>query len=296
MSSVKRKGLGRGLDALLGNSSRSVDTDGAPVIMPLSQMRPGKYQPRTRMDEGSLAELSESIRQQGIMQPILVRPIDDGLYEIIAGERRFRAATMAGLESVPVLVRHVPDESALVMALIENIQREDLSALEEAVGIKRLIDEFGMTHEQAAESLGRSRSGITNLLRLLNLTPAVQELLAAGDLEMGHARALLPLPGAQQVMAAQRIVQQRLSVREAEKLVQREQATQSDADQPKADKAKEAKSRDVLDLEEKLSDTLAMPVEIESGRKGAGQLVIRYSSLDQLDGLLARLLPDGSDR
>src|SRR5512147_1437011 len=224
MVTKKPKGLGLGLEALLG--PKVADTppaqpgdDGAPRTLKLAQLQPGKYQPRTRMDEGSLYELAESIRSQGVMQPVLVRPVDGGRYEIIAGERRFRAAKLAGLGEVPVLVKPVADEAAAVMALIENIQREDLNPLEEAQGLKRLVDEFGLTHEQAAQAVGRSRSAASNLLRLLNLTEPVQQMLMAGDIDMGHARALLPLEGAQQILVAAEVVGKKLSVREAERLV-----------------------------------------------------------------------------
>jgi ParB family chromosome partitioning protein len=220
MVTKKQKGLGLGLEALLGPKVSDAPTagDSAPSTLKLELLQAGRYQPRTRMDEGSLYELAESIKSQGIMQPILVRPVAGGRYEIIAGERRFRAARLAGLGEVPVLVRQVPDEAAAVMALIENIQREDLNPLEEAQGLQRLIDEFKLTHEQAAQAVGRSRSAASNLLRLLNLAQPVQQMLIAGDLEMGHARALLSLPTAQQVMSAQTIVARKLSVREAEKL------------------------------------------------------------------------------
>ncbi len=232
MVTKKPKGLGLGLEALLGPRVKETGApavagaaaDTTPSALKLSQLQPGRYQPRTRMDEGSLYELAESIKAQGIMQPILVRPVGpaaDRRYEIIAGERRFRAAGLAGLDEVPVLVREVPDESAAAMALIENIQREDLNPLEEAQGLKRLTDEFGLTHEQAAQAVGRSRSAASNLLRLLNLAEPVQQMLMAGDIDMGHARALLPLEGAQQILQATEIASRKLSVREAEKLVAR---------------------------------------------------------------------------
>ena len=223
MVTKKPKGLGMGLEALLGpkvSETVAAESD-RPRTLALSQLRPGKYQPRTRMDEGSLYELAESIRSQGIMQPILVRPVGASGYEIIAGERRFRAARLAGLDEVPVLVKEVPDEAAAVMALIENIQRENLNPLEEAQGLQRLVTEFKLTHEQAAQAVGRSRSAATNLLRLLNLTPPVQQMLMAGDLDMGHARALLALESAPQILAANEIAARKLSVREAEKLVAR---------------------------------------------------------------------------
>jgi ParB family chromosome partitioning protein len=244
------------------------------------------------MDEGSLYELAESIKSQGVMQPILVRPVGSGRYEIIAGERRFRAAALAGLAEVPVLVRQVPDEAAAVMALIENIQREDLNPLEEAQGLHRLIGEFKLTHEQAAQAVGRSRSAATNLLRLMNLTPPVQHLLMAGDLDMGHARALLSLPAAEQVMSAQAIVAKKLSVREAEKLVARGGADSGRA--ASSPRAKPEKPRDLLRLEEQLSDHLTAAVEIRvQGGKGKraekGEVAISFGSLDELNGLLEKL-------
>ena len=291
VTSKKPKGLGLGLEALLGPKVSDAPTagDSAPSTLKLDLLQAGKYQPRTRMDEGSLYELAESIKSQGIMQPILVRPVAAGRYEIIAGERRFRAARLAGLNEVPVLVRQVPDESAAVMALIENIQREDLNPLEEAQGLQRLIDEFKLTHEQAAQAVGRSRSAASNLLRLLNLSPPVQQMLVAGDLEMGHARALLPLPAAQQVMSAQTIVARKLSVREAEKLAsQGGQGRQSSLIRTKKDKP-----RDLVRLEEQLSDHLTAAVEIRvlkhTKRGQQGEVAIAFGSLDELNGLLEKL-------
>jgi ParB family chromosome partitioning protein len=253
--------------------------------MPIGQLQAGKYQPRTRMDESSLAELAESIRSQGVMQPILVRTVGGGRYEIIAGERRFRASQLAGLDAVPVIVRKIADEAALVMALIENIQREDLNPLEEAHGLSRLIKEFGLTHEQAAEAVGKSRSAITNLLRLLGLASAVQTMLLAGDLEMGHARALLALPAADQVTAAHEVINRRLSVRETERLV-----AQRLSDVEKTGKRNKAlaESADVLRLQDRLSDWMAANVRIKSNAKGAGQIAIDFGSLDELDSILAR--------
>lgn len=280
---IKMKGLGRGLDALLAGSGDQPKDEQRQL--PVDRLRPGKYQPRTRMDEASLAELAASIKAQGIMQPILVRVVDPvpgaERYEIVAGERRWRAAQLAGLEEVPVLVRSIPDEQALAMALIENIQRENLNPLEEALGLQRLIDEFGLTHQQAADAVGRSRPAASNLLRLLQLSQPVQELLMDGKLDMGHARALLPLTGGQQVQLAQNIVQKRLSVREAEQSVQR-------LLKPPAVR-KPAPDRDLLRLEEELSDHLGATVSIRSNRKGAGRLSIDFGSLDQLDALLERL-------
>ena len=278
-----------GLEALLGpKAPDSTPDDSAPSSLPLSQLRAGRYQPRTRMDEGSLYELAESIKNQGVMQPILVRPLSEGGYEIIAGERRFRAARLAGLERVPVLVKVVADEAAAVMALIENIQRENLNPLEEAQGLQRLVTEFKLTHEQAAQAVGRSRSAASNLLRLLNLAEPVQQMLLAGDLDMGHARALLALPAAQQVMAAQEVVARKLSVRQAEALVARSARSETDA-VPVA----KAKSRDILRLEERLSDLLAAQVEIRVKRRTRrgeqGEVAIQFGSLEELDGLLEKL-------
>jgi len=281
--SKRPKGLGRGLDALLGGES-SASADGTPQTLSIDRLRPGRYQPRTRMDAGALAELAESIRLQGVMQPILVRPVDGGVYEIIAGERRYRASQMAGLSDVPVLVKDVPDEAALAMALIENIQREDLNPLEEAQGVQRLIREFGFTHERAAQAIGRSRSATTNLLRLLNLASAVQEMLLGGQLDMGHARALLAVDSAQQVQFGHQIVLKGLSVREAETLVARAQRDRSGARS-----AAPGRSRDVERIEEELADALGAVVHLSADGKGRGKLLIRFSTLDQLDGIVARL-------
>ena len=292
MVTKKRSGLGLGLEALLGPTAPETPAaEGPPSVPPLSALRPGAYQPRTRMDEGSLYELAQSIRSQGVMQPILVRPVaEPGRYEIIAGERRFRAAQLAGLDEVPVLVKPVADEAAAVMALIENIQREDLNPLEEAQGLQRLVRDFGLTHEQAAQAVGRSRSAASNLLRLLNLAEAVQQMLMAGDIEMGHARALLALPAAEQVMAAQAVVARKLNVREAERLVARQaQAAQAQA-APAKPRAGD-KPRDIARLEERLSDALTAPVEIRlrKGRAGHGEIAIPFGSLDELDALLDKL-------
>ena len=292
MVTKKPKGLGLGLEALLGPKvSEAAPTDASPRVLPLAALGAGKYQPRTRMDEGSLYELAESIRSQGVMQPILVRPLaEPGRYEIIAGERRFRAANLAGLAEVPVLVKVVADEAAAVMALIENIQREDLNPLEEAQGLQRLVNEFQLTHEQAAQAVGRSRSAASNLLRLLNLAEPVQQLLLAGDLDMGHARALLALPAARQVMAAQEIVARKLSVREAEALVKR--ATREDGAAPKKGAAR-PRPRDLARLEERLADRLTAAVEIRvkrrTARGEAGEIAIRFGSLEELNGLLDKL-------
>src|SRR5512141_2183608 len=303
MVTKKPKGLGRGLEALLGPTAASSAADasasnpGLPASLLLTDMMPGAYQPRTRMDEGALYELAESIKAQGIMQPILVRRVAQGehagKYEIIAGERRYRAAKLAGLDSVPVLVRDVPDESAAAMALIENIQREDLNPLEEAQGLQRLVKEFGLTHEQAAQAVGRSRSAASNLLRLLNLAEPVQTMLMAGDIDMGHARALLALERAAQITAANRISAKKLSVREAESLVKRIGAEFNlTSPKPKAEK-----SRDLRRVEEELSDLLTAEVEVRvkkrvkrNGRlEEMGEVAIQFGSLEELNGLIDRL-------
>ena len=278
------KGLGRGLDALLSGSDKPHGDDQR--NLPVERLKPGKYQPRTHMDETSLAELAESIKEQGLMQPILVRAVDSTpgaeRYEIVAGERRWRASQLAGLSEVPVLIRNIPDEQALAMALIENIQRENLNPLEEAQGLQRLIDEFGLTHQQAADAVGRSRPAASNLLRLLQLTAPVQELLMTGQLDMGHARALLPIASGQQLGLAQRIVQKGLSVRETERLVQQL------INPPKTLPEKNV-DRDLLRLQEELSDGLGANVAIRTNKKGVGKLTIEFNDLDQLDGLIFRL-------
>jgi ParB family transcriptional regulator, chromosome partitioning protein len=292
------KGLGMGLDALLGPRvseapSTAPRDDGEPSVLKLVALQPGRYQPRTRMDEGSLYELAESIKSQGIMQPVLVRPLGAGRYEIIAGERRFRAAKLAGLDEVPVLVKAVADEAAAVMALIENIQREDLNPLEEAQGIKRLVDEFQLTHEQAAQAVGRSRSAASNLLRLLNLTQPVQQMLMAGDIEMGHARALLALDAAQQILSASEVSAKKLSVRDTEKLVARTLGATSANGSTPTPRAKPEKSRDITRLEEALADKLTAQVDIRVQRKTKwgeqGEVAIAFGSLDELNGLLDKL-------
>ena len=322
MVTKKPKGLGRGLEALLGPKLQAAGEGEAaladqPGTLALTDLVPGVYQPRTRMDEGALYELAESIKAQGIMQPILVRRLEDtdgerrlaqwqqqqGLdarprgprpvYEIIAGERRFRAARLAGLESVPVLVRDVPDEAAAAMALIENIQREDLNPLEEAQGLQRLIREFGLTHDLAAQAVGRSRSAASNLLRLLNLTEPVQTMLMAGDIDMGHARALLALDKAAQITAANQVAARKLSVRETERLVKKLGAEFALTPlKPKKDK-----SRDIRRVEEELSDLLAAEVEVRVKKRvkrhgraeEMGELAIQFGSLDELNGLIDRL-------
>ncbi len=289
---MKKKGLGRGLEALLGGQDAPpTESDArAPNVLPLAMLQAGKYQPRTRMDEGALAELAESIRKQGVMQPVLVRPVGDGRYEIIAGERRVRAATLAGLAEIPVLVRDVPDESAAVMALIENIQREDLNPFEEAQGVRRLIDEFHLTHEDAAAAIGRSRSATSNLLRLLNLAKPVQTMLLAGDVDMGHARALLAVDAATQITLANQIVAKRLSVREAERLVSKVGADFAlSASKNTRTRGKEERSTDLARLETELSDRLATRVTIHMRGKSRGQLAIDFENLDQLDGILGAI-------
>ena len=301
MATKKIKGLGRGLEALLGptanESVQLAESERPPATLNLDQMVAGIYQPRTRMDEGALYELAESIKAQGVMQPILVRLLasgeNAGKYEIIAGERRFRASKLAGLSEVPVLVRDVPDQAAAAMALIENMQREDLNPLEEAQGMQRLIKEFGLTHEQAAQSVGRSRSAASNLLRLLNLAEPVQTMLMAGDLDMGHARALLSLDRAAQITAANQIAAKKMSVREAESLVKKIGAEFSLATQ----KPKKEKARDLKRLEEELSDLLTAQVEIRvkkqvkrNGRvEQMGEIAIDFGSLDALNGLIEKL-------
>ena len=279
---IKPKGLGRGLDALLGG-----DEAGAPretlTKLPLNRIRPGKYQPRTKMDQEALAELASSIKSQGLMQPVLVRPVERDRYELIAGERRWRAAQMAGLDEVPALVREVPDDAALAMALIENIQRENLNPMEEAAGLQRLIDEFKMTHEQAAEAVGRSRSATTNLLRLLKLARPVQGMVMEGVIEMGHARALLPLHANAQRELAHEIETKGLSVREVERRVARLK------DATTAAPVKHPVSRDILRLEEALSDALGMTAHVQTSSKGSGKLTLNFASADELEGLLLRL-------
>jgi ParB family chromosome partitioning protein len=282
MTPPKLKGLGRGLDALLAANRDDDAEKGELQSLALKTLRPGKYQPRTRMDPGSLEELAASIKAQGIMQPILVRPMPGDAFEIIAGERRWRAAEIAGLDAVPCLVRDIPDDAALAMSLIENIQRENLNPLEEAGGIQRLVDEFGMSHQQAADAVGRSRPATTNLLRLLNLAQPVQELLMAGDIDMGHARALLPLDGASQILIANQVAAKQLSVRETEKLA-RHVLT------PRPPKIEYGPDQDLLRLEEEIADAIGATVRIRANRKGVGEVVIRFASLDQLDGLLGRL-------
>jgi ParB family chromosome partitioning protein len=278
---TRHKGLGRGLDALLGGGAKA-KTEDELARLPVAALRPGKYQPRTRMDEASLAELAESIRARGVIQPIVVRPVGEGRYEILAGERRWRAARMAGQEEVPALIREVPDEVALGIGLIENIQREDLNPIEEGNGLKRLIEEFKLTHEDVARAVGRSRAAVTNMLRLLELAPSVQEMVQEGKLDMGHARALLSLSRARQVETAELVAAKGLSVRETERLVQHA------ASAPRRKPASSLDS-DGRRLQEELSDSLGATVKLKPRRGGRGSVVIDYASLDELQGLIARL-------
>ncbi len=287
---MKKKGLGRGLEALLGEKSKPVQDDAPITRLPLSALQAGKYQPRQKMDSGPLQELAESIREQGVMQPLLVRAISAGKYEIIAGERRFRAATLAGLTEVPVLVTVADDKSAAAMALIENMQREDLNPLEESQGLARLIEEFGFTHEQAAKSVGKSRSAVSNLLRLSQLIKPVQAMLLAGDIDMGHARALLPLPGANQVALAQKIMAQGLSVREAERLavILTRAGGQTGPKLPKKAADYPAADPDLQRLSREIADLIGLNAEFKLKGKG-GELRIRFSKADELDALFKKL-------
>jgi len=286
MTTIKKKGLGRGLEALLGANDKASNNAGGVAMLQISQLQAGKYQPRKNMVDASLQELSESIKEQGIMQPLLVRSVASGKYEIIAGERRFRAATMAGLKEVPVLIKQANDQATAAMALIENMQREDLNALEEANGLARLIEEFGYTHDKAAQAVGKSRSAVSNLLRLIQLAKPVQLMLAKGEIDMGHARALLPLEAAAQVSLAQKIVIQKLSVREAEQM-----ATKLVLHKTQVGGSKKAKIKadpDLRQLQEKLSDQLNLAVEIKQKRRG-GEISIKFSQFDELDVFLKRL-------
>lgn len=280
---IRPKGLGRGLDALLGPDDGAAESVSELQTVAVARLQPGKYQPRSHMDEASLDELAASIREQGLMQPIIVRDVGNKRYEIIAGERRWRAAQKAGLKEVPVLIKSIPDQTALAWSLIENIQREDLNPLEEAQGLQRLVAEFSLTHEDVAKAVGRSRSAVTNLLRLLQLSQAVQNHLAEGRLEMGHARALLPLPEPQQALAAAQIIQKTLNVRDTEKLVQRMQKPMTAA------RKNVKKDGDTARLEEELAGKLGAKVQIDSDKKGRGKLIIHYPNLDVLDGILKRL-------
>ena len=281
---VKLKGLGRGLDALLANDVEVANAQSDSLAtLAVDKLQPGKYQPRTHMDQASLESLADSIRAQGIMQPIVVRLVANDQYEIIAGERRWRASQIAGLKEIPVIIKEIADDVALAMALIENIQRENLNPIEEANGIQRLINEFDMTHETAAQAVGRSRSAVTNLLRLQNLHAVVQEMLAETKLDMGHARALLSLDGAKQIAAAEQIVQNQLSVRASEQLVKK--LSSASATPTKVP----TKDRDVLRLQETLAQSLGAAVTIENSKNGSGTLKIRYASLDQLDEIISKI-------
>jgi ParB family chromosome partitioning protein len=282
---TRHKGLGRGLDALLGGAERKGRDEESLAQLAIASLRPGKYQPRTRMDEASLAQLADSIRARGVIQPIVARPVGEGQYEILAGERRWRAARMAGLERVPAVVREVPDEAALGIGLIENIQREDLNPIEEANGLKRLIEEFKLTHDEVAQAIGRSRAGVTNLLRLLELAASVQSMVQDGRIDMGHARALLALSKSRQVELAERVAQQGLSVRETERLVQEASAGPRPARAAAAHKL-DADSRR---LQEELAESLGAAVKLKPRRGGKGSVVIDYSSLDELQGIVAKL-------
>jgi len=297
---AKRKGLGRGLDALLGGNTTAkpaevikaattaavaptTDVDGVLKTLPVELLSRGKYQPRKDMRPESLEELAQSIKAQGIMQPIVVRPTSDTHYEIIAGERRWRATQLAGLDSIPAIIRHIPDETAIAMALIENIQREDLNPLEEALALKRLQDEFDLTHQEVGEAVSKSRAAVSNLLRLLNLTPDVRTLLEHGDIEMGHARCLLSLDSTLQKQCAQEIITKALSVRQAEALVRKMLSP------PIENNDKTGANQDIHQLEEKLGEHIGVPVQVQHSAKGKGKLVLKYNSLDELDGILAHL-------
>lgn len=281
---IKQKGLGRGLDALLGGNRENIQSnaEGELRVLAIGDLRPGKYQPRTRMDKGALEELAASIKQRGIVQPILTREIGDGKFEIVAGERRWRAAQIAGLATVPALVREIADDAALGIGLIENIQREDLNAMEEAAGIQRLIEEFKLTHEEAAQAVGRSRAAVSNLLRLLELAKPVQEMVMDAKLDMGHARALLSLVKSKQIELAHQIVHGALSVREAEKLVKAESAP------PKATKTAIAQSGDARRLENELAEKLGTRVTLKTDSSGKGSLIINFLDYEHLDGILLR--------
>ncbi|MBT8556748.1 ParB/RepB/Spo0J family partition protein [Polynucleobacter paneuropaeus] len=292
MVAIKKKGLGRGLEALLGEKAEAENVSTEINRLPLSALQPGKYQPRQKMETGALNELAESIREQGIMQPLLVRLVAAGKYEIIAGERRYRAATLVGLKEVPVLVSAADDQSAAAMALIENMQREDLNALEEAQGLARLIEEFGFTHEQAAKAVGKSRSAISNLLRLMQLAKPVQAMLIAGEIDMGHARALLPLPGSSQVALAQKIAAQGLSVREAERMAAALALAGGQIGDKKPKKQMGSESvdtdPDMKRLSREISDLIGLGAEFRIKGKG-GELRIQFSQFDELDSLLKKL-------
>lgn len=280
---TKKPRLGRGLDALLSVAYNPSSERDELKQLPLDLLQRGKYQPRTHMDKGALEELAASIKSQGVVQPIVVRALATGSYEIVAGERRWRAAQIAGLETIPAVVRRVPDEAAIAIALIENIQREDLNPVEEAAALQRLIEEFGMTHQRVADAVGRSRAAVTNLLRLLSLTPELRQLLESGRMDMGHARALLSLDGARQMQAARDVVARRLSVRETEELVRRV------LERGSGRKAKRSVDPDIRALQQRMSEKLGAKVRIKNGRGGKGQVTIYYHSLDELDGILHRI-------
>ena len=306
MATKNKKGLGRGIDALLGgshsmnalNEAHNAELDKNPAgqltMLARDVLQAGKYQPRSHMDETALNELADSIKEQGLMQPIIVRSIGNERYEIIAGERRYRAAGIAGLTEVPVLIKEVDDKNALSLALIENIQREDLNAIEEAQGLQRLIREFDYTHETCAQAIGRSRSAVSNLLRLLNLAQPVQTMLLAGDVEMGHARALLSLDAAQQIILAQEIANKRLSVRDTEKRVQQiqTQIQKGEGEQNQHTAKNRAISGDIKSLQEKLSDALGAQVDIKMGAKNKGKMTIAFANLDILDGIIHKIVPN----
>ena len=298
---TKRKGLGRGLDALLGGSVTGnpaeaikhateaaatpevVGGDGVLKNLPVEFLQRGKYQPRRDMHQEALEELAESIKSQGVMQPIVVRPVGENRYEIIAGERRWRASQIAGLDTIPAVIREVPDETAIAMALIENIQREDLNPMEEALALKRLQDEFELTHQEVADTVGKSRTAVTNLLRLMNLSSEVQTLLEHGDLDMGHARCLLSLEDGKQRQIARQIVAKGLSVRQAESLAKSALQVESSEDAPPT------VNTDIKNLQEKLSEKIGVPINIQHTAKGKGKLVLKYNSLDELDGILQHM-------
>lgn len=288
--SAKKKRLGRGLDALLSDPTTAApgERDGKLIKLPIESLQRGQYQPRTRMDKEALEELAQSIKARGIVQPIVARELDGGGYEIIAGERRWRAAQLAGLENVPVVLRSIPDEAALAISLIENIQRENLNPIEEATGLRRLLDEFGLTHDKVAQGVGRSRSAVSNILRLLTLNQAAKDLLEEGKLEMGHARALLSLSGQEQDTAAKTVTSRRLSVRQTEELVKQIQNKDKKATGKNKKKKRSAVDPDVKRLQDELSDRLGTHVSIKHS-KGRGQVVIDYHSLEELDGLLSRI-------
>jgi ParB family chromosome partitioning protein len=294
MSINKKKGLGRGLDALLGDSNKVAAGDfgeGAKNTLPLNLLQAGKYQPRQKMDDTPLRELADSIRERGVIQPLLVRGLGTGRYEIIAGERRFRAASIAGLKEIPVRIVDVDDQAAAAMALIENMQREDLNPLEESRGLARLIEEFGFTHEQAAKAVGKSRSAISNLLRLSQLAKAVQAMLMAGELDMGHARALLSLPGSSQVALAQKIVVQGLSVREAERMAASATLVSGDLSKkrpPKGTGKADLQNQDLRRLAQNMADIVGLEVEFKNKGKG-GELRFYFSQFDELDSLMKKL-------